>query len=114
MTVQARPVFDLEPANVNVPAQLRVLAEDQLVPGVQRPLDLTTNGDVRRLEQVLHLRSGSHVDVARDAELALGSPVDGDVAFVRQFAFETVVRPHRELPEAVTFGLVGSPDRRAL
>src|ERR1700674_82607 len=114
VTVQAGPIFDLEPANVNVPAQFRVLAEDQLVPGVQRPFDLTTNGDVRRLEQRLHLGPSSHVDVARDAALALGSPVHGDVAFVRQFAFETVVRPHRELSEPVTFGLLGSPDRRAL
>src|ERR1700675_2766560 len=87
VTVEACAVLDLQPAHIDVTAQLCVLAEDQLVACVEGAFDVSLDRDVGSLQQGLHLRAGGNIDVARDAKLALGTTVQVHVALVSQLAF---------------------------
>src|SRR5207302_7893443 len=117
VAVEARAVLDLQPAHLNVSVQLRRLSQRELVAGGELALDLALDGHVLALEQGLHHRPVSNLDVAAETKLALGvAAVDAHAAAVRQLAFQAVIRAEREFLEPITFGLrlaVGL-DRRTL
>src|SRR5947209_605614 len=117
VAVEAGAVLDLQPAHLDVSVQLRRLSQRELVAGGELALDLALDGHVLALEQCLHDRPVSDLDVAAESELAFGvATVDGHAAAVRQLAFQAVVRAERELLEPITLGvgLAVGLDRRAL
>src|SRR6266550_2237861 len=103
VSVQRRAIVDLQPADLDVAAQLRVLAQGQLVARGDRALDRALQRYVRAFEQSLHARSAGDVDVAGHADLTLDAAVGMHRAVIDQLAFQDVSGTHRELLLAVTF-----------
>src|SRR5438477_6422426 len=103
VSVQRRAIVDLQPADLDVAAQLRVPAQGQLVTRSDRTLDRSLQRHVRAFEQSLHARAAGDIDVAGHADLALDAAVGMHRSVIDQLAFQDVSRTHRELLLAVTF-----------
>src|SRR5579864_3430372 len=104
VTVKAGSVLDLQPAHVQVSIQPGGPAQGQLVSGGERPLDLALHRQARRLEQGFDRRSGRDLDVAGDAELTLGMPLNAHVPIVCELALQAVAGSERELIESLVPG----------
>src|ERR1700682_5658632 len=105
VAVEARSVLDLEPADHDVAAEPRVLAEGQLGASGDGALDIALDGHVGRLDRDPCCRSLRDVEISRDVDLAFSTTIDVDAAVIHELAFETVVRTHRDLTLPVSLAI---------
>src|SRR5579859_5338699 len=103
VAVEARAIFDLKPLHRHVSAEPCGFAERELVARRQRPFDLAPNRHVGAFDRSLYRRARRDFDVARDVELAFGSPLHVDAAAVRELALQAVTRSEREPVRAARF-----------
>src|SRR5205823_771131 len=103
--VQRRAIVDLQSADLDVAAELRIPAEGQFVSRGDRAFDRSLQRHIGTFEQGLDCRAACHVDVAGHPDLALDAAVGVDGTVIDQLAFQDVSGTHRELFLAVAFDL---------